>query len=297
MCPNEKGNDSVQDGVDITHTQPSSQPLPSDKTVAVDAQVLEMARALMQQGVTPEQARRIWQEASASRTAPAGGITAIAESSASGLLSEMIAKKMEAQAELVKRIDLGLPDFREATDVEKYESEKLQREAELLRRRERYRDAEGKCREALQKNPKDAAGLELLGDILQGVGRVDEAMAAYYRATLADPQRASAEKKFGDLLVKQCDWQTVISEDVEKHPFVAILLSALLPGAGHIYYGQNLKGFIFVGIDILLLLLLLFVLPHRLHGGTSVFLGIGLIACLYYCYVLIDMRLASRREV
>src|SRR5579875_3499112 len=289
MSPNEEHNTKTpSNNAERTQAMP---PLPGTEMKAspsIDERVLEVAQEMIQQGITPEQAKKLLEMSgpSAGGVSPAGADLA-RSTGAEVSLSELIAKKIEAQAEAVKKIDLGLPDFREATLQEKYE-------AELLRRRERYREAEAKCREALTKNPKDALGLELLGDILQGLGRVDEAMAAYYRATLADPKRASAEKKFGDLLVKQQDWGAVITEDVEKHPFVGLLLSALLPGLGHWYYGETVKGLIYFVIDAILLAVLLWIVP-RSHGITLGVLGVALLALLYYCFVLVDMRLVSRR--
>ncbi len=296
MSPNEEHNTQTpSNNAERTQAMP---PLPGTEvkpSPSVDERVLEVAQEMIQQGITPEQAKKLLEMGgpSTSGASPTGAdITRGVGTEVS--LSELISRKIEAQAEAVKKIDLGLPDFREATLQEKYEAERLQREAELLRRRERYREAEAKCREALTKNPKDALGLELLGDILQGLGRVDEAMAAYYRATLADPKRASAEKKFGDLLVKQQDWGAVITEDVEKHPFVGLLLSALLPGLGHWYYGETVKGLIYFVIDAILISILLWMVP-RSHGVTVGVMGVALLALLYYCFVLVDMRLVARR--
>ncbi|CCW34478.1 Tetratricopeptide repeat [Chthonomonas calidirosea] len=297
MSPNEE-HDTKTPSSSTERTQAMS-PLHGPEIKAsppMDERVLEVAQELIQQGITPEQAKKLLVAGGPGNdgSSPTGASQTTRGSGAEVSLSELIARKIEAQAEAVKKIDLGLPDFREATLQEKYEAERLQREAELLRRRERYREAEAKCREALSKNPKDALGLELLGDILQGLGRVDEAMAAYYRATLADPRRASAEKKFGDLLVKQQDWGAVITEDVEKHPFVGLLLSALLPGLGHCYYGETIRGLIYFVIDAILLAILLWLVPHS-RGITVGLLGVALLALLYYCFVLIDMRLISRR--
>lgn len=143
----------------------------------------------------------------------------------------------------------NLPAPREATPEETRKSENLMREAYNLRKREKYADALIKCREALELTPSDAPVLELYGDLLQGVARIDEALAAYKRATEVDPKRLSAERKYGDLMMRQKVWDTGLDpETVPKGPRVASLLSLLLPGAGQLLNGEKVKGFFFLAV-------------------------------------------------
>jgi tetratricopeptide (TPR) repeat protein len=168
-------------------------------------------------------------------------------------LAADLAAAAAAHAKAAESLDLNLPEFRESTPQEAQQAEQLLREAHLARRRENYRLAEEKCRAALALVPKDAVALEMLGDLLQGVAKVDEALAAYRRATLADPKRSSAERKYGDLLMRQENWAGIDLEAVPKNPRVSVLLSMLLPGAGQIHNGETRKGaLIMIGMALLI---------------------------------------------
>lgn len=156
--------------------------------------------------------------------------------------AELMTKKVATQTQSIKETSKELPEFRESSMQERREAEALLREAHNLRRRERFGEAEQKCRQALELVPKDAPALELLGDILTGVAKLDEALAAYQRATEADPRRTSAEKKYGDLLVRQQDFENYDPEAVQGNDWVPTLLSALLPGAGQCANGEWMKG-------------------------------------------------------
>ncbi|HZP82761.1 MAG TPA: hypothetical protein VFB21_14065 [Chthonomonadaceae bacterium] len=169
------------------------------------------------------------------------------------LAADLAAAAVAAHAKAAESLDLNLPEFRESTPQEVQQAEQLLREAHLARRRENYRLAEEKCRAALALVPKDAVALEMLGDLLQGVAKVDEALAAYRRATRADPKRSSAERKYGDLLMRQENWAGIDLEAVPKNPRVSVLLSMLLPGAGQIHNGEPLKGaLIMIGMALLI---------------------------------------------
>ncbi len=159
--------------------------------------------------------------------------------------ADLMAKKSAEKVERVQVAMKGLPEFREASIDQKRAAENLMREASLLRRKERYKEAEEKCRTALELVPKDAASLEFLGDVLQGVARNDEALAAYKRALEADPKRTSAEAKYADLLTLQENYEAYDPEEVSKNPWVSALMSALLPGAGQIYNGEWFKSIFF----------------------------------------------------
>ncbi len=178
-------------------------------------------------------------------SAPAPPATLSADSLAAAA-ANLATSATLAKAQSAASLSLNLPEFRESSPQEIQRAEQLLREANLLRRREKYREAEAKCREALALVPKYAAALELLGDLLQGVARVDEALAAYKRATEADPKRATAERKYADLLMRQQNWAAIDLEAVQKKPWVSVLLSLLLPGAGQIHNGETIKGLLLI---------------------------------------------------
>ncbi len=158
--------------------------------------------------------------------------------------ADLAAAATLAQAKAADSVSLNVPEFRESSAEEIRQAELLLREAHLARRRENYRLAETKCREAIALVPKDASALELLGDLMQDVARINEALAAYRRATEADPKRSSAERKYADLLMRQQDWGGIDLEAVPKNPWFSVLLSLLLPGAGQIHNGEPIKGLI-----------------------------------------------------
>lgn len=294
---------------------------PAADTLLSDAarrQQLEME--LKRMGMSPEEVRRLLSAGAhtteaAARPTPTPAPLSPAEmpslpatakkpartdaASLQSFAAELMQSKAAAQVEAVQKAEvaLALPEFREATIQEKLKAEPILRDASMLRRRERYTEALLKCREALDLTPKDAAALELMGDILQGVARIDEALAAYKRATEADPKRASAERKYGDLLMRQQNWGgSADPEDVPKNPFVAVLLSALLPGAGQIYNNELAKGVFLLVADVIIVLLLYLLPPSggkALSTGQMIVLVIG--GILYIAGVA-DANIIARRN-
>jgi tetratricopeptide (TPR) repeat protein len=247
-----------------TQAVPAAIPVSADALLADTERRQRLEMELAKMGMSPEEVRRLL-EADATSTNPIAqsrpqsspalpGMPATAPqkparptaATLQSFAAELMATKTAAQNRAIETAAKSLPAFRDSSPQEIRQSEVLLREASLLRRREKYRDAEIKCREALELVPKDAAGLELLGDILQGVARIDEALAAYKRASEADPKRISAEKKYGDLLVRQQDFGSVDYEAIPKNSFAAVLLSALLPGAGQLHNGDIGKGVFFL---------------------------------------------------
>jgi tetratricopeptide (TPR) repeat protein len=214
--------------------------------------------------------------------------------------AQLMSARSDEQVKAIEHVSLGLPDFREASAQEVRQAEQLLRDAAMLRRREKYNEAETKCREALTLVPKDAAALELLGDLFQGVARIDEALAAYKRAVEADPKRSSAERKYGELLVQQQRWGGPDPEAVPVNPKAATLLSALLPGLGQFHNGEIGKGVFFLIADAVCFYLLAFS-PygfagehHRSGLNTSLFACLILTAVIYFAAV-IDANVVARQ--
>ena len=285
-------------------TQALSPPTPPPTSVddLLKERRKQLEAELAQRGATPEEIQRML-ATGAPPTLPgtASGAKALRPDIASlqNLMAERMAEKAAERVKAIEQIALGLPEFRESTPQEVRQAEPLMREASMLRRREKYRDAEAKCREAIQLVPKDAAALELLGDLLQGVARVDEALAAYKRATEADPKRASAERKYGDLLMRQQNWGGVDMEMVPKNAYAAVLLSLCLPGAGQAHNGQWGKG-IFFFLGGLIFAFLIFWSPwglrsgHKGHGVTTSMIAIFILAGAFYIVALIDAHLVAK---
>lgn len=189
-------------------------------------------------GISAEEVRRLL------GPDPAAGQSERPASSAEALAAQLLTEQAEARIQAIDRIDLGLPPPRQAAAQDKVRADQLLRDAALMRRREKYREAEAKCREAIAMNPGDASAWEMLGDILQGVARVDEALAAYRGALKADPKRAASERKFADLLMRQQNWAAPDPESVPAARWLAVLLSLVMPGAGQVYNGEVAKGIV-----------------------------------------------------
>ncbi len=218
------------------------------------------------------------------------------------LRMQAVAREQERTQELIKRsqlIDLKLPPAREATPMEKGRAEKLLSEAALLRRRERPKEAEAKCREALDADPCDAAALELLGDLYQDIAHIEEALAAYSRAHELQPTRTTAERKYANLLTNQEQWSALESEVIVKSPGLALVLSLVLPGLGQFYNSEIGKGILFIVLDLLDFFMLAFspwgFAAAKQHGGPSaglVFSSIFLV--IIYLVSSIDAMNAAR---
>ncbi|HLJ55422.1 MAG TPA: hypothetical protein VKT77_10320 [Chthonomonadaceae bacterium] len=226
---------------------------------APGATVLPGLSPLPQSAAPPRTAKEAARQKLAARAADL-------QSFAAQLQSANAASRVQA----VEAIALDLPAFRESTREEKEQAETMLREVFALKRRERYVEALAKCREAIERIPGDAAALEMYGDILQGLARTDEAMAAYKRATEADAKRASAERKYGDLMMRQQRWSEADPEEVPKSPVAAAVFSLLIPGAGQIHVGQTVKGAILIACAALAMGALIYLTRDQTPYETSV---------------------------
>ncbi len=220
-------------------------------------------------------------------TPPKKGSDRVTADSLAAFAAQLKVQKDAERQVSITTAGKSLPEFRESSVQEVRAAESLLRDANMLRRREKFVDAEAKCREALELSPKDGSALEMLGDVLQGVARIDEALAAYKRALEADPRRSSAEKKYADLLMRQENWANYDPESsTPPNARLPVLLSLLLPGAGQFFYGSYVKGAVFLVLDALCIYLLAgspwgFSGSHK-HGG----IGPGLIASFAFTIVL-----------
>ncbi|MDE2126496.1 MAG: tetratricopeptide repeat protein [Armatimonadetes bacterium] len=219
--------------------------------------------------------------------------------SLAAMAAELAAANASKRLEELKQVDLGLPPVREVTREEAERAETMLREAQMLRRREKWNDAIAKCHEAINVAPTDAAGIEMLGDLYQSVGRVQEAMAAYKHAVTINPKRVGAERKFGDLLMRQEQWSHGDPEAMPVNPFAAVLLSMLIPGAGQIHNHDTLKGIVCLVLDGVFG----WVLTATSVGFPAFRTGRGLhttpfvtmaVAGIYYIAVLMDANLVAR---
>lgn len=244
----------------------------------------KLAAGLAARGVPPEEIARLL-------AMPLGAMAPV------GKATPMPTPPVAEQPRFVPRPTILLPPVRESSIEEQAGAEKLLQAAMLSYRRERFVDAEVALVQALGLTPADPVALELYGDVCQAVGRVDDAVACYKRATEVAPDRASAERKYGDLMLQQDRSILALrSREVPRSPHLAVLLSVLIPGAGQAYNGQWIKAAVlFAGFAALI---------NALGGPMGFRYGSGafptslpvliVVAALVYVYAVIDANLGAR---
>ncbi|MCX7642265.1 MAG: DUF5683 domain-containing protein [Armatimonadetes bacterium] len=123
------------------------------------------------------------------------------------------------------------------------EVERLLTQANAERAKGNFLAARRLLEQALQKAPERAEIHELLGDVYKSVGDLSAALECYKKARELDSSRHSAEEKFA-LTLLEVNPPTVPEEVpfLPKNPNVAVILSAILPGAGQVYNEQWFKG-------------------------------------------------------
>jgi tetratricopeptide (TPR) repeat protein len=129
------------------------------------------------------------------------------------------------------------------------------REAHVLRMRGQFAEAEARCREALEVEPENLGGIEMLADLLHDRGLLTEARDLYLRALEIQPGRASAETNLArvTLEVAERDQERAVAEALvlggaiskgerKRRVTISLLLSLLFAGAGQLYNGEYVKG-------------------------------------------------------
>ncbi|MEJ5252844.1 MAG: tetratricopeptide repeat protein, partial [Armatimonadota bacterium] len=88
----------------------------------------------------------------------------------------------------------------EDDELRREQIEKLLREAYIYQMRNELLQAEQRCRQVLELDASNAEALELLGDIQERTGRLEEAVQSYRQARdlspVDSPRYASAERKY-----------------------------------------------------------------------------------------------------
>lgn len=250
-----------------------------------------LARMLAARGIPPEEIARLLALPRADPLATSGATAAAP--------ADMDRTQIVTPPKFEPKPSLALPEFRDSAPEEVEEAERLLRDAHLARRRGRFQQAFDACLLAVSKVPRDAAALEMLGDILQSLGRVDDAVAAYHRAGEADPTRGSAERKYAELVLMQDrSVASLVRQEEPRNPYLSVMLSALCPGLGQYYNGERAKAAVLVGITLTLLILLLWS-PWGLSASASglssassfLLAGLG----ITYILSLVDANIGARR--
>ncbi len=283
----EAGLDKTQEANHNAHDKTQAVAPPIGQEEADRRLALELSR----RGVPPDEVQRLVRLGRA-ETAPVSG----KGKAVAAVASPPVIPPSEA---FIPTPTISLPEYRESSQQERTEADRMLTSANIERRRGRLADAEKQCRAAIDLIPSDGAALEMYGDILQALGRVDDAVYSYGRAKEADPKRRSAEKKFAELtLMQNREIQLLRVEFIPRNPTVAVVFSALFPGAGQVYNGDVLKGLLVVVIFILSV----FVLGWTNLGFsasksqiTAPLVFFMLLAGGVYIYGVVDANLSARR--
>ncbi len=197
----------------------------------------------------------------------------------------------------VPKPTIRLPEFRTSTPAERMEADRKLTSANIARRRGKFQEAEQECRAAIELVPQDASALEIFGDIMQSLGRVDDALYVYETAIKADAKRASVEKKYAELMLLQNrEIEILRSEYIPRNPIVAIFFTALFPGAGQVYNGQVIKGIV-LACMVFGSLSVLFWTPIGHPVGRSISAPMAffaLVAAIAYMYAIVDANNGAR---
>jgi TM2 domain-containing membrane protein YozV len=187
-----------------------------------------------------------------------------------------------------------------ASPSEKEQADRFLTSARLELRREHFQKAYDICFQALELTPGDPVVLEMLGDILQGLGRVDDAIASYHRGAEIEPHPATVEKKYGELMLMQNHPELIAAEeDIPRSPWLAVFFSSLLPGAGQFYNGETTKGLVITGLALILTLVLGWSpfgfsgTGRQLTGGLTFLL---LFSSALYIYSMVDANVVAKRS-
>jgi len=135
------------------------------------------------------------------------------------------------------------------------EFESTIRLAHISRKRGDYGQASKLVVQALSLNPDDLEARELAADIFYARGELEKAADIYKAIIEADPSRTTAEEKFAKAtldiaegkrqqdLIKYMLEHPEVKVPAAKNPVVSAMFSGI-PGLGHVYCCQTIKGIV-----------------------------------------------------
>ncbi len=189
----------------------------------------------------------------------------------------------------------------EDDELRREQIEKLLREAYIYQMRNELLQAEQRCRQVLELDAHNAEALELLGDIQERTGRLEEAIQSFRQARdlspVDSPRYASAERKYAAAVLKQ---QGISASDLPPEPaspLMAIAASLVFPGLAQWLMDDRTKGGVLMAIWLILLLLMAFS-PwgvQNIERGGWAFLSLAAVMASVYIVALIDAYQVSRR--
>ncbi len=157
--------------------------------------------------------------------------------------------------------------------IKQAEFDRLMNLAHINRRRGEYKQANALLGLAFELIPGSLEARELAADLLYAAGKWPEAAEAYKTIFQEDSSRTAAEEKYAKVLLQIAEGnrQQELIKDMLEHPemhrlpdrspWAAALLSGL-PGFGHVYCGQVVKGVVLLLITAICWLLFLVMRPN-----------------------------------
>lgn len=153
------------------------------------------------------------------------------------------------------------------------EFDRLMNLAHINRRRGAYKESVDLVQQALGLVPTSLDARELAADLLYAAGKWEEAAQAYKDIVDDDASRATAEEKYAKVLLQIAEGQRQknLMQDLIEHPELAqhlpdrspaaaAVLSGI-PGLGHVYCGETMKGVVILAITAISWFLFLILRP------------------------------------
>ncbi len=193
----------------------------------------------------------------------------------------------------------------------------LLREANVFRLRGQTDAAEERCRAALELEPHEPAALEMLGDLLRGRGKLEEAAEQFRQAAAAAPERPSPEIKLAEVTLELAERQRLrdtaafllqnppSAQQQRRNVLIAFFLSSVFPGFGQFYNRELVKGGVLVVGGLLalavggdaLMKLLLTVISARASGEVGGFQAwFGMLGGVLWLYSVIDAVVVAQKR-
>ncbi len=162
----------------------------------------------------------------------------------------------DAPPEAEKEVEEDLEPLPESTPAQLHEADMLVQRAALEKRRGNNQAAADLLKKAADTAPGASPVLEALGDDYMERRQYKAALDSYKKALRADPNNASADRKYAGLssqglaTMSPEDFLRLGSADpllIQKgealgNPKLAVAFSAFIPGSGQLVMGQSKKG-------------------------------------------------------
>lgn len=191
--------------------------------------------------------------------------------------------------------------FADEGELRRERIEKLLREAYVHQMRNELLQAEQACRQVLELDVQNAEALELLGDIQERTGRLEEAVQSFREARdhspVDSPRYASAERKYAAAILKQQGFSATDLPEEPASPLLAIAASIVFPGLAQWLMNDRTKGGVLMVIWLILLLMMAFspLGVKDIERGGGVFLFLASVMASVYIVGLIDAYQTSKR--